>query len=233
MHSAVLQNKGYIKFASRNTIEVITCSGIERAVKEQHRNAKTYEAMQGGKKKQFFVHFPGLDLAALKALNKSKARSYNNTGAIPHTSVVDPFTLESLVSRKGGCSARKLQRLIEGAADQIRKQHGKSAMDRGKLKDIAKAVLDAEAALSKEDIKKALSYLNKMAKKAAKWPEQAKTPLEVTRKRVLAFAEKKVDAALAMIDKKPREAMTLLRILQAKVRGTSLEERIKKALASH
>jgi predicted nucleic acid-binding Zn-ribbon protein len=229
MHSAVLQNKGYIKFAAKNTVEVIVVGSIERAVEEKHRNAETYEAVVGGKKKQFFVKWPGIDLEAMQKLNRSKARSYAGRG-VPHTSIVDPFTLTKVAEHTGSTSSKNLEDMVEKALKALLKEHGKPKIDRGDLEDVREAVADADEALAKEDVKKALRALDRMDKKAKKWPEEAKTPLVEARKRTLKLAEEQISAAEALVQEDPKAAKAQLRILKSKLRGTGLEERVEKAL---
>ncbi|MFH0944691.1 MAG: hypothetical protein V2A76_05790 [Planctomycetota bacterium] len=92
MHSAVLQNKKYIKFADEGTVEVISLGGLEKGVEKGDKKAATYTQKVNGEDVEFLVEFPNLTVEEMVALNRSKASSYNDTGKIPFTALIDPFT---------------------------------------------------------------------------------------------------------------------------------------------
>lgn len=51
MHSAVLQNKMYIKFAAKKTVEVMAVSGVPAAVKRGAKRAAKYQAVDASGQK--------------------------------------------------------------------------------------------------------------------------------------------------------------------------------------
>ena len=74
MHSAVLQNKKYVKFSNKSTVEVISLSGLDKAVKNLDRKAKTYKGKDaGGKEVELMVAWPNLTYDEIMALRSSKA----------------------------------------------------------------------------------------------------------------------------------------------------------------
>ncbi len=228
MHSAVMQNKKYIKFAKDNTVEVITLSGIEGGLQKGDRKAARYEVKgRDGKKTLYFAEFPGLTLEDFQGLNRSKAVQYNDTGAIPHTSFVDPFTQKKLAGHRGGTSAKKIMEYAEKALAKIRKTHGKPQLTRRKLELVDKAVAQIDTAVAKSDLRKAFSYLRKIEKSTAKWPELARAPITKAKGRILQSGEKQLDALEDLAQKNPKAAKSKAKVLLGKLKGTELEARAK------
>ena len=61
MHSSVLQNKKYMKFAGDSTVEVIAVSSLDKAISKKDPKAGTYDGMvEGGKEAKFLISWPGL-----------------------------------------------------------------------------------------------------------------------------------------------------------------------------
>ena len=69
MHRSVMQNKKYIKFADKNTVEVIAIGGATAAVKSGHKKAGTYKAKNAaGEEVEYLLEFPGMTAAGLSIL---------------------------------------------------------------------------------------------------------------------------------------------------------------------
>jgi hypothetical protein len=125
MHSSVLQNKKYIKFAFENTVEVISVDRLEEGIQKNDPKAGTYkEKDENGKEVEYLVSWPGLTLEDMKSLRSSKASSYNDTGKIPYIAIVNPYTLEKFSGWNGG-SLKQIISEVEKAQDILTKEHGK------------------------------------------------------------------------------------------------------------
>ena len=57
MHSSVLQNKKYMKFADASTVEVICVSRLDEAIKKKDAKAGTYDGMEDGGKEVIHINF--------------------------------------------------------------------------------------------------------------------------------------------------------------------------------
>ena len=113
MHGSVLQNKKYIKFADENTVEVIALGRLQEGIDKKDRKAETYEDKKTGA--VYLVEFPGLTVEQMLALATSKAGSYNNTGKIPYTAIVNPHNEEEMSYLPGGISGKQLMEAVEEA----------------------------------------------------------------------------------------------------------------------
>ncbi len=227
MHSAVMQNKKYIKFAFDNAVDVLTVSRIEEGVQKGDRKAKSFK-LKKGDDTEYLVSWPSLTLDDLKSLNRSKAATYNKTGKIPYTSIVDPYTLEEIEGILGGTSAKGLMAKIAAAKKALVKEHG-PGLKRSVLAKIDKAIASATAQAEADDFAKAMKTLGKVSGQKAQ-PEAIQEKLAKAREAVVALAEKRIEQIKAMDAKKAkREASRLKR----KLKGTGLEEALDGILASH
>lgn len=232
MHSAVLQNKKYIKFAQKNTVEVVSLSSLERGVEEGKERAATYKSKDSaGNEAEYLVEFPGLTVAEMLALAKSKARSYNDTGAIPHTAFVDPFTLEKISGIRGGVSAQAVIEHAEDARKQIWQQQGKPSFTRKELGQIDGAESAVKSSLARGKLGSALTALARIRKKAAKWPDEAKARIASISEVAVRHAEKVLEQIEALAAQKPKQAKAKLAGLVRKLEGTSLAERARNLLS--
>ncbi len=231
MHSALMCNKKYIEFANENTVEVISLDRLEDGVKEKDRKAETYEAKVDGKTVRYLVEFPGLTVEDMVALRSSKAGTYNQTGKIPYTAVVDPWTLTELKSWNGGQGAGTIQDAVVEAKKAMVKEHGKG-VSRKDLTLVRDADRDAKGKAEKGDFAAALDRLAKLDAKAEKWADALKEQLKTAKADVIAAAEK---ALAAIEEKKASDAAAAkkeLATLTTRLRGTGLEAKAKELLAS-
>ena len=231
MHSAVMCNKKYMEFADDNTVEVITLDRLDEGIEKKDKRAETYDAKVGGETVKYMVEFPGLTSAEMLALHSSKAASYNKTGKIPYTCLVDPYTEEELKNWSGSTPAGDIMDAVTEAKKALQKDHGKG-LARKDIKVLDGAQTDADAKLAKNDYAGALDALGKIASKAEKWPDGLKTRLEAAKTKI-------VDAAKAALDKieeakatDPAQAKKDLTALASRLKGTGLEGKAKDLLAT-
>jgi hypothetical protein len=231
MHDAVMCNKKYIEFANDNTVEVIALQRLDEGIEKKDKRAETYEAKVNGETVQYMVEFPGLTVEDMLALGKSKANTYNDTGGIPYTALVNPWNEEKLTFWKGGTSAGTIEEAVLEARKAMTKEHGKGVA----RKDV-KALADAEAAaaakVAKGEFSAAIDALAKVSGKMAKAPDAMKTRYEASKGKIVEAAEK----AIASVEEKkaedPSAAKTALTALLARLKGTGLEQRAKDLLAT-
>ena len=231
MHSALMCNKKYIDFANDNTVEVISLDRLQEGIDKKDRKAETYEAKVDGQTVKYMVEFPGLTIEDMLALASSKAASYNKTGKIPYTCVVDPWTLDELKSWNGGQGAGTIQEAVLEAKKAMEKEHGKG-IARKDLTLVRDAAREADAKAAKGDFAAALDRLAKLDAKAEKWADGLKEKLATAKSNVVAAAEK---ALAAIEEKKATDAAAAkkeLSTLATRLKGTGLEEKAKELLGS-
>ncbi|MHC5030297.1 MAG: hypothetical protein ACYTGU_05530 [Planctomycetota bacterium] len=224
----MLQNKKYIKFASENTVEVMALSRLQEGIEKEDRKAATYKAKDGT---VYLVEFPNLTVADIKKMRSTKAGTYNKTGKIPYTAIVDPHTLEEMENLKGGYSGKTLMEIVKVHKKTLSKEHGKS-ISRKALKKVRKQQRQIEEELEKESYSKALSATAKLEKSVAKAPPALVEMVGKTKAGVVAACSKKLDSLEALIGRGAKgEAAKELGSLTRALKGTSLEERAKELLA--
>jgi hypothetical protein len=226
VHGSVLQNKKYIAFSEENTVEVLCLSRLDEGIEKGDRRAGTYKKKDvDGVEKDFMVGWPNLTAEDIKSLCGSKAGSYNNTGKIPYTSVVDPYTLEEMGNIKGGYGVGMLEDLVTAKKKELEKAHGK-----GVSRKVLAKVKDADADIRKDladgNLTKALSETATLEKKVAKEAQAIVEMVGKTKADVLDAATKQLDEIDAMIQRGDKgEAMKRLGPLARALKGTTLEER--------
>lgn len=224
----MLQNKKYIKFASENTVEVIALSRLEEGISKNDRKAATYKAKDGT---EYLVEFPNLTVADIKKLRSSKAGTYNNTGKIPYTAIVNPHTLEELENIRGSYSGKTLMGIVKSHKKALGKEYGKS-ISRKTLAKIRKQERAIQADLEKESYARALSATNKLEKSVAKQPAALIEMVGKIKAGVVAACGKKLDSLETLIGRGAKsEAAKELGPLSRALKGTSLEERANELLA--
>jgi len=225
MHGSVLQNKKYIKFANENTVEVITVSSLEKGIDAGDKKAGTYkETGPDGKEVEYLVSWPGLTLEDMKKLGSSKARSYNNTGGIPHVAIVNPWTLEAFDGWNGG-SAGKIMDAVDEAKKVLQKEHGKG-LSRKTLQKFRDDEADVRKELAAGDFRKAWTEYRKFQKKVQGEADPIVKMGEELYKDLLAATEKKLDEIEAMHGRgETKEAERELRMLARYLKDTPLEEK--------
>ncbi|HEX5139074.1 MAG TPA: hypothetical protein VFY93_19045 [Planctomycetota bacterium] len=226
MHGSVLQNKKYISFAEDNTVEVLSLSSLEDGIAKQDKRAATYKAKGAdGQEREFMISWPNLTLDDIKALHGSKAGTYNSTGKIPYTAVVDPFTLEEVGNLKGGYSVGALTELVTEQKKLLEKAHGKG-VSRKTLNKVKAAEAEIQGLLSEGNLAKALTESAALQKKVAKEPAAILELAGKANAAALEAAGKKLDEIEAMIGRGDKaEAGKELGPLSRALKGTALEER--------
>lgn len=228
MHGSVLQNKKYIKFASENTVEVMSFGRLEEAISKNERRAATYKAKDGN---VYLVEFPNLTVEEIKKLRSSKAGSYNHTGKIPYTAIVNPHTLEEMESIKGSYSGKTLMEIVKNHRKELAKEYGKS-ISRKALTKVRKQQQAIEEELKKEQYAKALTTTAKLEKSVAKQPTALVEMVGKTKAGVVDACGKKLDSLEALIGRGAKaEAAKELGPLTRALKGTALEERALDLLA--
>ncbi len=222
----MLQNKKYIAFAEENTVEVLCLSRLDEGIEKKDKRAGTFKAKDiDGQEKDFMLGWPNLTAEEIKNLAGSKGGSYNQTGKIPYTAVIDPYTLEEMDTIKGGYGAGSLMDLVAVKKKDLEKQHGKGVSRKTLTK-----VKDADAGVRKElaagNLAKALADSAALQKKVAKEAPAIVEMAEKTGVEVLAAAGTKLDEIEAMLARGEKaEAMKQLGPLSRALKGTTLEER--------
>lgn len=229
MHRAVLRNEDYIAFADENTVEVMAIQRLDEAVGKNDEKAGTYEVEVGGQKVKYFKEYPGLTMEDVNALNGSKAGRFNDTGGIPFTCLVDPWTEEKKEFWKGSQTAPTLMDAVAALRKTMEEEHGKG-FKRKDLRKIDEAREDALEAIGKQDFTKALKAVEAIEKKAKDWPEAVMKRIAEAKQLVLDAAKKAVDDVEALEDKK--EAKKQLAKFRSKLKGTGQEERAAELFAS-
>ncbi len=225
MHSAVLQNKDYIKFAEKSTVEVISLSALDQGVAKSDKKAAKYTATVDGQEVELMVEFPNLTYDEMIALNRSKASTYNDTGKIPFTCLVDPHTLEEIYrfpSASGGTIMKKVKEVTKD----LKREHG-PGISRKEIESLDDAITEASAQTKEGEFAAAVSALEKVAKNAEDWPQELQARLTKARETVLTEAEKRIAEIEATAGEDPEAATRELAKLRSKLRGTGLEDRVK------
>lgn len=229
MHSAVLQNEKYIKFANENTVEVMVLGSLEKGIEKQDKKAETYTKKVNGQDVEYLVEFPNLTVQDIEAVKKSKAGTFNDSGAIPFTVVVDPHTEAVLWRHVGGFGSGTLMDAVKEARKELDKAHGKG-LSRKTLSDLAAAEAASAAALAEGEFAAALAALAKVEKDAKDWPQTLQARVARSRQAVIAAAEKALGHIEASAADDPAQAGRDLSRLTARLRGTGLEERARELM---
>ncbi len=224
MHSSVMCNDKYIEFANENTVEVICLSRLDEAIEKQEAKAATYKAKENGVEVEYLVEFPGLTKEQMFALNRSKGATYNNTGGIPYTCVVNPYTLEQMLFWSGGQSSKTLIDEITPIVEQFRKEH-QVTLRRKDLRKYEEIEAEALTEASEGDFAKALKTFEKATKKTAGWPEDLLNRVNATRESIVKSATEAVDSIEAIVESDAKEARKQLARVKSKLKGTGLEAR--------
>lgn len=232
LHSGILKNKKYIEFSDKNTVEVICLGRLDEGIEKKEERAETYEVEKDGKKIAYMKEFPGMTTEQMLALGRSKGASYNNTGKVPYTCMVDPYTLEEVTKWEGGsASAGSIEEGVVEFRKKLDKDHGKGVS----RKDI-RTVGDAEARVAglqeKGDFAAAIAELTKVTGKAKDWPESLTTRVAKVKDAVIAAAKVELDQLETLAATDRVEAKKGLAKLSARLKGTGLEERAKALMAS-
>ena len=231
MHGAVLENKKYIKFAENYCVDVVTVSQLQKGMDSSDPKAATYQAPgPDGQKTEYLLHWPNLTPAELVALSSSKAASFNNTGKVPYTCVVDPYTLQEITHWLGGTSSGSIMDEVKKARKQLVKAHGKGVR-RSTIKALEKAEAEIPALITAGDFGKAIGLLEKVAG-SGEPPAPLKARLDAGRDRIVKAAEARLSALETRLTEEPTAARKELVKLLRQLRGTGLEARARALLSS-
>ncbi len=224
MHASVLQNKDYIKFADKCTVEVICLGRLQEGIDEKSPKAATYKTKENGQEVEHLVEWPNLTVEEVLALGQSKAGSFNDTGFVPFTAVIDPHTEQEMARFPGSTAAGALMEGVEQAQKKLESEHGKGVA-RKELRGFEEAEAAALEQTAAGDFAAALDGLNKLGKAGANWPQALQDRLAKARAQVVETAEKTLAAIEKTAASDPVQAQRELARLAPKLRGTGLEER--------
>ncbi|MCG3133093.1 MAG: hypothetical protein HMLKMBBP_00186 [Planctomycetes bacterium] len=232
MHGAVLQNEDYISFSNENTVEVLALGRLDEGIQKNDPRAAEYDAKDAdGKPVKYMVSWPGLTKEEIFALNSSKAGSYNNTGGIPFTCVVNPHDEKEMQRWQGGQSAKTIMEAVATHKKTINAQFGPS-LSRGTIKKIEEEGKKIAASLEKGNLAAAAADLKKLQKsvsgKDGKVPEGLKPRLGKVEDALVEAIGKVLDEAEGLIGTGDAAgAKKSLAKVAAAAKGTSAEARVK------
>ncbi|MSR75686.1 MAG: hypothetical protein EXS14_09495 [Planctomycetes bacterium] len=223
----MMQNKKYLEFAKQNTVEVLALQRLAEGVQKKDPRAVAYKAKgANGEERLLMLNRPNLTLEEIEDLSRSKAGSFNKTGKIPYTSIVDPWTETEIKGYNGG-SAKGIQEDVAAALVGMRKEHGKGVA-RKDLAKVDEAIAKSQTAATAGDFAKAIEALTKVEAQMKGVAEVLTTKLTEARAAVVSAAE----SALAAIENSSDNAKAkkdLLSMLD-RLRGTGLEAKAKEIL---
>jgi hypothetical protein len=229
MHAAVLKNDKYIEFAADNTVEVIAEQDLQKGIDEgKDPRGHMYDAKdENGKPVRYMIEWPGLTLEQMLALHASPASSYNHTGGIPYTSIIDPFTLQEMKGiAGGGHAAKEVMAEVETAKAQLAKDHGPS-LKRSVLQKYQAGAKAVEDGIAKSP-SKSLADFRKLETSIAKEPDSLKAKAKELETKVLDAVKADLDKAEGLIAAGDVKAATaLLRPYAGQLKGTDLDARLK------
>lgn len=229
MHKTVMCNEDYIKFANEKTVEVIALQDLQKGIDAGDHKADEYDGKDDdGRPAKFVAEFPGLTRSDLLALHASKASSYNDTGGIPFTVIVDPWTEKEMARfAGGGHSPDKIIAAVNEQTKVLNSAHGPS-ISRAVLTKANGEVKRVSDVLAKDGVSKAFAELKKAEKGFAKEAEAIRKRFEPVRAAILAAAGEQLDAAQEKLDAGDMPgAKKLLDKLGRSLDGTDLEARQK------
>lgn len=232
MHRSVLQDEDYIRFSYLNTVEVLSLSRLEEAAKAGESRAATYEAKDGeGNVVERMVSWPNLTLEQILEFRKTPAARYNDTGKIPFTCIVDPWTLKEMDRHLGGWSADALMEAVTAQKRKLEEEHGPS-LSRKDLADFREDAAKLLATLGKYGPARALKDYRKLHRDAEKVGPRLLAQAEQVHERLLGAAREQLVEAEALIGSgEAGAALKILRALERPLKGTALEERVAKLRA--
>ena len=229
MHSAVLQNKKYIKFAEDNTVEVLALGRLDEGIQKEDPKAAKYKAKdEQGNEVEYMVSWPNLTFEQIQALRSSKAGTYNDTGGIPYTAFVNPHTLEKMSFLKGGSSSKAVMESVEIAKKQLEEEHGKG-LSRDELKRNEAAVAKAREEVADGDYDGAIKLLEKVGYGKDKTHEVLAAKLQTAHDEIVAAARARFDEIKEMEAKDQKRELS--RFI-SKNKKTGLEDEARAQLLS-
>jgi len=231
VHGSVLQNEKYIKFAEENTVEVLALSRLDEGIEKKDRRAETYKGKnEKGEEVEYLVEWPNLTPELVKSLAGSKAGSYNNTGRIPYTAIVNPHTGEEMDKIQGGFGMGALVEKVEACKKTLNGQYGKS-VSRKDLEKVNKQASKIRDDLADGDFAKAFTGIKALDKSVEKSPDAVKALAGKVSEEAIELAGKRLDEAEAMVESDAKGAEKILAPLARALKGTSLESRVVELVA--
>jgi len=233
MHKSVMCDPAYIEFSFENTVEVLSLDRLQEGVTKKEARAATYDAKEGGKPVKYLIEFPGLTVDDVQSLRNSKASSYNKSGGLPYTALIDPFTEEEMKSWKGGgIPTTEIVDAVKAARETLTKAHGKGK-PRPELKVLGEAEKSGADRVKAGDFCGALDAFAAATKKAEKdgWPAHLRDRITKGREAAVAAATTALEEIEAVKAADPVKAKKQLGTLMTRLRGTGLEQRAKDLLA--
>ena len=224
LHKSLLQNRDYIRFANKNTLEVMVFVDLEDLEGEHERLATFVKRVPGSGKVARLAMFPDLTLEQLRTLSKSGASEYNLADESPFTTVVDPFTGGAIQSFQGPLQLDQIKPIVLGARKEFIKRQGNPKLRRQDL-DKLQTAKSRMAALTKDGKwTKALDIYGRSAKKVKHGPRK-------WRKQFASLHEDALRAGAIELDKLAKQLGTSattrrLVLLTKQLAGTRLEKRV-------
>jgi hypothetical protein len=224
----VLQTPGYIKFAREHSVDIMALSHWEQALKEGHRVA-TFKAKDDvGDEVEYLLLYPTLRPSDLPKLYTAKTVSFNKTGIMPYTAIVDPHTEEEMVGlTRGRCSGRSIMDAVTAAKKKLNQKYGPSVR-RDTIEKIRKkqdAILDL-ALDGKLD--RAVPAYRRLERETAREPDAVRKLVATSWTAIVDEAGKALDTVAELLEKGANaEALRILRPLARPFAGTELEGRIR------
>ena len=224
MHSAVMQNKKYIKFAAANTVEVLSMGRLDEAIEKGNRKAGTYEKKgPDGQTQEYMVAWPSLTRKQINDLRAGPAGRYNRTGGIPYTCIVDPHTLNEIQKWSGGISPKTIMEAVTDAKKALQKEHGKG-LGRSAIKAADKAVAESRGLTASGDFDKAIKALAKARKKDKSGSEIMTQKFDAAQEAVVEAARTRLSEVKQLDGAAAKKAIGKL---MRKLKGTGLEDEAK------
>lgn len=234
MHSSVLQNEDYIKFSDENSVEVLCFGRLDEALQKQPEDARVQEydsKDEDGTTVKRMVAWPSLTKDEIYKLNSSKGASYNNTGKIPFTCIVNPWDEAEMQRWQGGTGTKAIMEGVLAAKKTLNAAKGPS-LSRPVLKKFdvdSKKLLEA---MPKAGTAKTLTEFNKMVKGLGKSETGMKPRTDKVLAAILEAATQELDQADAALGSgDAAAAKKILDKLAPALKGTDLETRAKELLA--
>lgn len=224
-----MQNKKYIKFAEKSTVEVLSLGRLDEGIKKGDRKAATYKKKNAaGEMMEYMVEWPNLTKKQIQDLRRSKAGTYNDTGRIPYTCLVDPHTLKRMHIFKGGVSAKAIMEEVKVASKTLVDEHGKG-MKRKAVQKINGAIDAGSAMAKKGDWDGAIKAIDKAAPKPQDLPEAFQDKIRSAREAIVASARTRLDEIKNMDAKEAKKALSRF---MSKARKTGLVDEAREHLKS-
>jgi hypothetical protein len=227
MHGAVLQNDDYIEFSYENTVEVISMGDLDRAIKAGEKKAGTYDATdEEGNPVKFMVEWPGVTAEDIAGMRASKAGTYNDTGGIQFTAIVNPHTEERMKAFGGSRPAKNVMEAVEEVKEKLEKKYGPS-LSRKDIEKVDEMKAECAELLESKGAGKALGHLKKNEKKLKKKGDRIGELVDAYKAELMDAAGEELDEVDTLIDAGDiSKAKKILAALKSPVRKTPLEARV-------